>query len=101
MNTSSSHTIPDLTDIFAYVDAHRQEFLDRLIDYVRRPSISTHGQGIGEVASYIANVMQRIGLQTRILPTAGWTMVLGVRLDAQGGPTILLYWHYVDKQPES
>src|SRR5260370_1359306 len=37
MNTSSSHTTPNLTDIFAYVDAHRQEFLDRLIDYVRRP----------------------------------------------------------------
>jgi len=100
MNTSSSHTIPDLTDIFAYVDAHRQEFLDRLIDYVRRPSISAHGQGIGEVASYIANVMQRIGLQTRILPTAGWPMVLGERLDAPGGPTVLLYGHYDVQPPE-
>ena len=100
MNTSSSHTIPDLTDIFAYVDAHRQEFLDRLIDYVRRPSISAHGQGIGEVASYIANVMQRIGLQTRILPTAGWPMVLGERLDVPGGPTVLLYGHYDVQPPE-
>src|SRR5438105_15665691 len=98
MNTSSSHTIPDLTDIFAYVDTHRQEFLDRLIDYVRRPSISAHGQGIGEVAAYIADVMQRMGLRTRVLPTAGWPMVLGERLDAPGGPTVLLYGHY-DVQP--
>ena len=100
MNTSSSHTIPDLTDIFAYVDAHRQEFLDRLIDYVRRPSISAHGQGIGEVAAYIADVMQRMGMQTRILPTAGWPMVLGERLDVPGGPTVLLYGHYDVQPPE-
>src|SRR5438105_2058096 len=100
MNTSSSHTIPDLTDIFAYVDTHRQEFLDRLIDYVRRPSISAHGQGIGEVAAYIADVMQRMGMQTRILPTAGWPMVLGERLDVPGGPTVLLYGHYDVQPPE-
>src|SRR5438874_4048564 len=100
MNTSSSHTTPNLTDIFAYVDTHRQEFLDRLIDYVRRPSISAHGQGIGEVAAYIANVMQRMGIQTRILPTAGWPMVLGERLDVLGGPTVLLYGHYEVQPPE-
>ena len=100
MNAASSHPSPDLTDVFAYVDTHRQEFLDRLIDYVRRPSISAHGQGIGEVAAYIANVMQRMGIQTRILPTAGWPMVLGERLDVPGGPTVLLYGHYDVQPPE-
>src|SRR5436305_4437598 len=100
MNASSSHTTPNLTDIFAYVDAHRQEFLDRLIDYVRHPSISAHGQGIGEVAAYIADVMQRMGIQTRILPTAVWPMVLGERLDVPGGPTVLLYGHYDVQPPE-
>ena len=100
MNAASSHPSPDLTDVFAYVDAHRQEFLDRLIDYVRRPSISAHGQGIGEVAAYIADVMQRMGMQTRILPTAGWPMVLGERLDVPGGPTVLLYGHYDVQPPE-
>ena len=100
MNAASSHPSPDLTDVFAYVDTHRQEFLDRLIDYVRRPSISAHGQGIGKVAAYIADVMQRIGLQTCILPTAGWPMVLGERLDVTGGPTVLLYGHYDVQPPE-
>ena len=100
MNAASSHPSPDLTDVFAYVDTHRQEFLDRLIDYVRRPSISAHGQGIGEVAAYIADVMQRMGMQTRILPTAGWPMVLGERLDVPGGPTVLLYGHYDVQPPE-
>ncbi len=89
---------PDLADVFGYVDSHRQEFIDRLIDYVRRPSISAHGLGIAEVAEYIAGVIDRLGLQARIIPTAGWPMVLGQRDDAPGAPTVLLYGHY-DVQP--
>src|SRR5437764_9266032 len=98
MNAASSHPSPDLTDVFAYVDTHREEFLDRLIDYVRRPSISAHGQGIAEVAEYIAGVMGRLGLAARVVPTAGWPMVLGGRADRPGAPTVLLYGHY-DVQP--
>jgi acetylornithine deacetylase/succinyl-diaminopimelate desuccinylase-like protein len=94
----SSPVAPDLSDVFAYVDAHRQDFLDRLIDYVRRPSISAHGLGIAEVAAYIAAVMERIGLAARIIPTAGWPMVLAERKDVPGAPTVILYGHY-DVQP--
>ena len=98
MMTSPSRENLDLSDIFASVDQHRQEFLDRLIDYVRRPSISASGQGIGEVAEYIAGVMNQLGLQVRIMPTAGWPMVLGERTERPGAPTVLLYGHY-DVQP--
>src|SRR5215831_7872947 len=89
---------PDLSDVFAYVDDHRQDFLDRLFDYVRRPSISAHGLGNAEVADYIAGVLTRIGLAARVIPTAGWPMVLAERNDAPGAPTVLLYRHY-DVQP--
>jgi len=44
---------PDLSAVFHHVDEHRQDFLDRLFDYVSRPSISAHGLGIAEVAAYI------------------------------------------------
>ena len=33
------------SDIYTYIDMHRQEYLARLLDYVRRPSISAHGIG--------------------------------------------------------
>ncbi len=98
MPTSPSPGALDLTDVFAYVDGRRQEFLDRLIDYLRRPSISAHGLGIGEVAEYIAGVMARLGLAVRVVPTAGWPMVLGEWTGAPGKPTVLLYGHY-DVQP--
>ncbi|HYB00417.1 MAG TPA: hypothetical protein VED37_09390 [Ktedonobacteraceae bacterium] len=52
---------PELNDIFAYIDEHADDFLARLIDYVQQPSISAYGQGIGEVAEYIAVVMREIG----------------------------------------
>jgi len=70
MNVSSHPTL-DLSDVFAYVDAHRQAFLERLIDYVRRPSISAYGEGIDAVADYIAGVMRQVGLVVRIMPTNG------------------------------
>ncbi len=94
----SPQPVPDLSDVFAYVDVHRQKFLDRLIAYLRMPSISAHGQGIAEVAQYIADVMNRIGLAARIIPTAGWPMVLAERNDVPGAPTVILYGHY-DVQP--
>ncbi len=88
----------DLSDVFAFIDAQRPLFIERLIDYVRRPSISAHGLGIADVATYIAGVMQQLGMETTLLPTAGWPMVLGQRTDAPGAPTVLLYGHY-DVQP--
>jgi acetylornithine deacetylase/succinyl-diaminopimelate desuccinylase-like protein len=89
---------PDLTDIFAYIDAHRQQHLDRLFAYLRQPSISAHGLGIAETAEMVARDLRAIGLGPRIIPTAGWPMVLGERNDAPGVPTVLLYGHY-DVQP--
>ncbi len=89
---------PNLDKVFAYVDEHAQAFLARLIDYVRRPSISAYGEGIGEVAEYIAGVMREMGLSVRIMPTSGWPMVFGEYVVGGDVPTVLLYGHY-DVQP--
>ena len=98
MVASSAYGNPDLSDVFSYIDDHREEFLARLIDYLRHPSISAHGIGMADVAAYIAAVMRRLRLQTDIIPTAGWPMVLGQRNVSPEAPTILLYGHY-DVQP--
>jgi acetylornithine deacetylase/succinyl-diaminopimelate desuccinylase-like protein len=90
--------MPDLSDVFAHVDARRDEYLARLFDYLRQPSISAHGEGIGEVSEYIAGVLRDIGLEARVIPTDGWPMVLAERHDRPGAPTILIYGHY-DVQP--
>lgn len=100
---SPSQSTTELADVFAYIDAHRQAYLERLIEYLRHPSISAHGEGIGEVATYIADILRHTGLQTRILPTDGWPMVLGERIttpDNPDVPTVLLYGHYDVQPPE-
>lgn len=91
---------PDLSPYFAHIDAHADEHLVRLVDYLRRPSISAHGQGMGEVADYLLAWLQRLGLQTRLIPTPGWPVVFGQAHAPRGAnvPTVLLYGHY-DVQP--
>ncbi len=91
---------PDLSDLFAHIEARRAEYLERLIDYVRRPSISAHGLGIAETADYIAGVLAGAGLDARVMPTAGWPMVYAERCDAPGAPTVLIYGHYDVQPPE-
>ncbi len=88
----------NLQRVFSYIDSHQQEYLERLVDYLRRPSISAYGEGIGEVASYLEQLMTGIGLRTRVMPTAGWPMVVGQRLNRPEKPTLLFYGHY-DVQP--
>ncbi|MEM8534599.1 MAG: M20/M25/M40 family metallo-hydrolase [Chloroflexota bacterium] len=88
----------ELNDVFAHIDANQQAFIERLIDYVRRPSISAYGEGIADVAEYIAEVMRRIGLSVQIMPTKGWPMVVARHEEHPDAPTVLLYGHY-DVQP--
>lgn len=89
---------PQLSDVFAHIDAQRENFLGRLIDYVRHPSISAHNIGIREVAGLLTDMLERLGFETRQVATKGHPMVVARRLDAKDAPTALLYGHY-DVQP--
>lgn len=87
-----------LDEVFAFVDANRQQFIERLLRYVSQPSISAHGIGIMEVALLLRSHLDDLGMEGRLIDTAGWPMVYGRRDDAPGAPTILMYGHY-DVQP--
>jgi acetylornithine deacetylase/succinyl-diaminopimelate desuccinylase-like protein len=95
-----SQAAPDLADVFAHIDARRDLFIERLIDYVRHPSISAHGLGIAQVAELLVQMLNGLGLRAQAVPTAGWPMVLARRDDATGAPTVLLYGHYDVQPPE-
>jgi hypothetical protein len=87
-----------LTDIFTHIDAHRDEYIQRLIKYVSQPSISAHGVGIAETAAFLAELLGGLGMRAEVLPTAGWPMVFAELPGPPGTPTVLLYGHY-DVQP--
>src|SRR3954447_17882006 len=88
----------DLARVLAHIDAEREAYVARLIDYVRHPSISAQNVGIAKVAAMLVEMLQKLGFAAETVATAGHPMVLGRREDAAGKPTILLYGHY-DVQP--
>lgn len=87
-----------LEAVFAYIQQQQERSLARLFEYLRMPSISAHGLGIQENAHYLQQLLQQMGFEAQIMPTAGWPMVLARRHPHPHKPTLLLYGHY-DVQP--
>jgi len=89
---------PSLPPVFSHIENNQEKYIQRLIDYVRHPSISAHNIGIREVSELLIEMLTKIGFETQSIPTAGHPMVLGRWEKKQGAPTVLLYGHY-DVQP--
>ena len=87
-----------LNKIFAYIDEHEQQYIDRLLTYLRQPSISAHGEGIQEVADILVAWLADLGFEAKLMPSDGWPFVFGRRIEDPSLPTVMLYGHY-DVQP--
>src|SRR5215203_5285671 len=101
-NNSSRNGIQALPEVLSYIEQEQQGFIERLMEYVSRPSISAHGVGIGETANWLLAYLQQLGMEAKLLPSKGWPFVYGRLTGKNGGvpgsPTVLLYGHY-DVQP--
>ncbi len=91
---------PALAAVLAHVDAHREPFVARLVEYLRHPSISAQNKGIAEVAGLLLEQLRAIGLAAELVETPGHPMVLARWDGAPGAPTVLLYGHYDVQPPE-
>src|SRR5436309_11463190 len=87
-----------LAAISAYVDEHAESMLEQLKVLVRQPSISAQDLGVKECAELLAGMMRADGIDTRVMPTAGQPMIVGLGQPVPGAPTVLIYGHY-DVQP--
>ncbi|MBF0143258.1 MAG: dipeptidase [Magnetococcales bacterium] len=85
-----------------YLVAHREEHLERLIDYLRIPTISgdaTNGPVMARGADFTAAWLRSAGLEeVNIHQTPGFPLVTAAWRRAAGQPTVLIYGHY-DVQP--
>jgi len=91
----------DSQDVFARIDAEKEQYLEELKDFIRIPSISTDPDYKGDVlraAEFVEDKLRAAGLQAERIDTAGHPLVYGEWLGAPGKPTILFYGHY-DVQP--
>jgi acetylornithine deacetylase/succinyl-diaminopimelate desuccinylase-like protein len=98
MKNANGATAEGLERVFAHIAARQDEFIQRVMDYVRHPSISAHDIGIQEVASLLVTMLRDLGLEAEAVPTAKHPMVLARWEKKPGAPTVLLYGHY-DVQP--
>jgi acetylornithine deacetylase/succinyl-diaminopimelate desuccinylase-like protein len=87
---------------YDFIDAHYDQFLEELKEWVRIPSISAtadHREDNRRAAEWARAQLASIGLtRTEIFPTAGNPIVYGEWLGAGNAPTVLIYGHY-DVQP--
>lgn len=84
--------------VLQYISARRESYLERLITYLRQPSIAATGTGMAEAADLARVTMIEAGLEARLVDSPGYPFVIGTWLKKAGAPTVLLYGHY-DVQP--
>ena len=87
-----------LHPVLAHIAARDDEYVTRLMDYVKHPSISAHNIGIREVSELLVAMLGKLGMQVESVPTKGHPFVLAQYMVDPVKPTILLYGHY-DVQP--
>lgn len=84
--------------LFSHIDAQADDFVTRVMDYVRHPSISAHDIGIREVAGILVDHLSGLGFDAELVETPGYPFVLGTFRVDPSKPTVLFYGHY-DVQP--
>lgn len=93
-----SDTAP-LIPVLAQIDSALPSALDRLLDLLRIPSISTdpaYAADCTKAAEWLVKDLVSLGFDASVRPTPGHPMV--VATGGQGGPHLLFYGHY-DVQP--
>lgn len=79
----------------------REDYLEDYYSFLRFPSVSTDEKYAGKVrdcADWLSKKLTNIGLESKVVPTAGHPIVWARNEHKKGRPTVLLYGHY-DVQP--
>ena len=79
----------------------RDNYLKEYYSFLRFPSVSTDEKFAGKVrecADWVSKKLTTIGLESKVVPTAGHPIVWARNKHRNGRPTVLIYGHY-DVQP--
>lgn len=89
-----------LDEVLAALDAGQPEAIERLLGFLRIPSISTDPANKGDVrdaADWLCNELKSLGFEASVRDTTGHPMVVA-RSQPGGARPVLFYGHY-DVQP--
>ncbi len=91
-----------MSDPQAYIEQHKDKFLDELFELLRIPSISTDStrkEDIRKAAGFLINQLKSLELsRVELFETPGNPIVFGEYCPYDDKPTVLVYGHY-DVQP--
>ena len=90
-------------EVLKWIDNHRQEQVNELLEFLTIPSVSTcpdHAADMTRAAAWVLEQLEQLGLKARIWPTARHPVVFGESLSAGNCPTLLIYGHYDVQPPE-
>jgi len=79
----------------------RENYLEDYFSFLRFPSVSTDNQftsNVRECAQWVSQKLAAIGLESKVVPTAGHPIVWARNKHQAGRCTVLIYGHY-DVQP--
>ncbi|MFQ5491181.1 MAG: dipeptidase [Phycisphaerae bacterium] len=88
--------------IDAYIEEHKDRFIESLRDFLTIPCISTdstRAEAMAQGAQWVKDRLTESGIEAEIVPTEGHPAVLADTGPVEGGPTVLVYGHY-DVQPQ-
>jgi len=88
-----------VTDISGYIDAHLDDAIAQLGEYVALDSVGAQGKAIPETATFVEQLLSAVGAKVEVLEKEkpGNPVVVG-ELPGDSATTLLLYNHY-DVQP--
>ena len=91
-----------MQNIKAYLEEHKEQFINELIELLKMPSVSAdsaYSQDVLNTAEAMAKSLEDAGCDTvEICETKGYPIVYGEKIIDPNLPTVLVYGHY-DVQP--
>jgi acetylornithine deacetylase/succinyl-diaminopimelate desuccinylase-like protein len=88
-----------LEKVYNYIDEHAEAFVQDLVLLVRQPSVSAKGEGIGDCAKLVEEMMREAGLSTKILSSEKGNPVVYGEVKSKGSRKTLLFYDHYDVQP--
>ncbi len=88
-----------MNQIYEYIRQNQDKYVAELMALLQQPSISTRGEGIRECIDLLTDKMEKLGIQTTVIPTEGHPVVYGF-IQGRSDKTLLIYGHYDVQPPE-
>jgi len=83
--------------LFAYIDEHRDEYVELLRKYVRQPSLAGTGEGIEDMVRIVIDEFRARGLDVEVCETPGNPVIVAT-IPGESDKVFGCYHHY-DVQP--